>query len=122
MDFIMGRLKSIENALRGIRIFLDRTPNTRVAFCGATIAIGLGIVFDITESEWLFVVFSIGFVFVAEAFNTAIEIHMDLTSPGEHPYARDTKDVAAGAVVLSALTALVVGLIIFLPRVIALFS
>lgn len=54
-----------------------------------------------------------GFVLTAEAFNTAIEIDIDLTSPQYHPYARDTKDVAAGAVLISSVTALIVGVFIF---------
>ena len=54
-----------------------------------------------------------GFVLAAEAFNTAIEIDIDLTSPEFYPYARDTKDIAAGAVLISAMTALIVGILIF---------
>ena len=61
--------------------------------------------------------FAIGFVIIAEAFNTAIEIDMDLTSPEYHPYARDTKDVAAAAVLLSVRVAMVIGLIVFLPKI-----
>ena len=52
---------------------------------------------------------------MSEAFNTAIEIDIDLTSPEFHPYAKDTKDVAAGAVLISAIIAIVVGIHIFLP-------
>lgn len=59
-----------------------------------------------------------GLVLVAEAFNTAIEIDMDLTSPDHHPYARDTKDVAAGAVLIAAVVAAVVGILVFGPYVI----
>jgi diacylglycerol kinase len=51
-----------------------------------------------------------------EAINTAIEIDIDLTSPEYHPFARDTKDVAAAAVLLSAVTVVIIGLIIFLPK------
>ena len=58
-----------------------------------------------------------GFVIIAEAFNTAIEIDIDLTSPEYHPYARDTKDVAAAAVSLSVIMAGIIGLIIFLPKI-----
>ncbi len=54
---------------------------------------------------------------MTEALNTAIEIDIDLTSPEYHPFARDTKDVAAGAVLLSVFVAVIVGLIVFLPKV-----
>ena len=56
-----------------------------------------------------------GMVLMAEAFNTAIEIDIDLTSPTYHPYARDTKDVAAGAVLIASVTAAVIGILIFAP-------
>lgn len=73
----------------------------------------LGFYFKITYLEWAMLVFASGLVFVSEAFNTAIEIDMDLTSPNYHPYAKDTKDVAAGAVLLSAVTAITIGILVF---------
>ena len=77
------------------------------------IVVALGVYFNITRTEWFMLVFAAGFVLTAEAFNTAIEIDMDLTSPNYHPFARDTKDVAAGAVLVSAITALIIGVMIF---------
>lgn len=112
---IVKRAKSFTHAGRGVYIFLKTTHNAWIhilAFCSALV---LGFYFGITTTEWLFLVFAGGFVLVSEAFNTALEIDIDLTSPEYHPYARDTKDVAAGAVLLSACTALVVGMIIFIP-------
>ena len=67
--------------------------------------------------EWVVLVLAIGLVIVAEAFNTAIEVDIDLTSPEYHPYARDTKDVAAGAVLLMVMVATVIALIIFVPKI-----
>jgi diacylglycerol kinase len=77
----------------------------------------LGFYLKVSNLEWIALVFSIGFVIITEVFNTAIEIDIDLTSPDYHPFARDTKDVAAAAVVLSILTAAIVGLIVFLPKI-----
>ncbi len=79
------------------------------------LAVGLGAHFNISSTEWMMLILAAGFVLAAEAFNTAIEIDMDLTSPEYHPFARDTKDVAAGAVLVASLTALVIGILIFLP-------
>jgi len=62
----------------------------------------------------MMLVLAAGLVLSAEAFNTAIEIDINLTSPEYHPYARDTKDVAAGAVLIASITALIIGLLIFL--------
>lgn len=85
----------------------------------ALLVIVLGFYFNVSSLEWIALVFAIGLVFISEAFNTAIEIDIDLTSPEYHPYARDTKDVAAAAVLISVLVAVIVGLIIFLPYFIA---
>lgn len=76
-----------------------------------------GIFFGITVFEWILIIFASGLVFVAEAINTAIEIDINLTSPEYHPYARDTKDVAAGAVLIASMVAFSIGVVIFLPRI-----
>lgn len=118
---LIKRAKSFANAGRGIGVFLKTTPNAWVQlfiFLGALV---LGFYLHITSIEWMFLIVAAGMVLVAEAFNTAIEIDIDLTSPEFHPYARDTKDVAAGAVLIAAGIALVIGLIIFGPRLLAFF-
>lgn len=115
---LLKRAQSFSHAGRGVRLFLRTTHNAWIHVLVLLIAIGLGLYFDITHIEWMILVLTGGFVLVAEAFNTAIEIDIDLTSPEYHPYARDTKDVAAGAVLISAVTAVVVGLFIFVPHII----
>lgn len=114
---IVKRAQSFTHAFRGIRLFLVMTPNVVIHIIAAVLVVKAGFYFKVSEFEWLILVLAISSVFVAEAFNTAIEIDIDLTSPGYHPYARDTKDVAAGAVLLAAIFAVIVGLIIFLPRI-----
>jgi len=114
---IVARIKSSTHAWRGIGILLKTTHNMWAHIFFALLAVYLGFVLKISNSEWIFIVFAIGFVVVAEAFNTAIEIDMDLTSPNHHPYAKDTKDVAAGAVLLSVIVAGIVGMIVFLPKI-----
>lgn len=114
---IVKRAQSFTHAWRGIVVFLKSTHNAWVHGTLFIIALLLGIYFDITRIEWMLLVLVSGFVFTSEAFNTAIEIDIDLTSPEYHPYARDTKDVAAGAVLISALTAGIVGLCIFIPYI-----
>ena len=110
---LIKRAKSFTHATRGVYIFIKTTHNAWVHLVILSLAITLGVYFDITHIEWMLLTLSGGFVLVAEAFNTAIEIDIDLTSPDYHPYARDTKDVAAGAVLIAALTALIVGVFIF---------
>lgn len=105
------------NAFRGLYVVVKITRHAWIHILAALLAVALGFYFCITSTEWISLVFAIGLVFVSEAFNTAIEIDIDLTSPEYHPFARDTKDVAAAAVLLSAFVALIVGSIIFLPKV-----
>jgi diacylglycerol kinase len=110
---LVKRAKSFTHAGRGIWVFVKTTHNAWIHLAILAIAVALGCYLHITVVEWMMLVMAGGFVLVAEAFNTAIEIDIDLTSPEQHPYARDTKDVAAGAVLLSAITAAIIGLFIF---------
>ena len=80
----------------------------------------LGIRYNITAVEWAVLVIASTAVLVTESINTAFEFDIDLTSPEYHPYARDTKDVAAGAVLLSVVGAIIVGCVIFVPKIFAL--
>lgn len=109
------RAQSFTYAFRGILLFLKKTHNSWIQLCFLSATIILGFYFNITSVEWMMIVLASGLVLAAEAFNTAIEIDMDLTSPDYHPHARDTKDVAAGAVLISAFAAVIIGLIIFVP-------
>ena len=117
---IIARGRSVKHAVRGLKIILKTQHNAWVHTFFAILAVFLGFYFHISLGEWSAIILSITSVFVAEAFNTAMEIDIDLTSPNYHPYARDTKDVAAGAVLLTIIGSLVLGLIIFLPKILSL--
>jgi diacylglycerol kinase (ATP) len=114
---IVARGKSFKYAVRGMGIILKTQHNFWIQLVAAAIVVFAGIFFAISGVEWAVLVLAMTAVFVAESFNTAIEIDIDLTSPQYHPYARDTKDVAAGAVLLSVLGAVVIGCIIFIPKI-----
>lgn len=113
--------KKFLNAMRGFHVFLATTQKRDlfIYFSAIIVVIISGFYFKVSNTEWIALVFAIGLVLVSEAFNTAIEIDIDLTSPEFHPYARDTKDVAAAAVLLSVVFAIIVGIIIFLPLSVA---
>ena len=104
------------NAFRGMYIVWKTTRHLFIHIIAALVVIFLGFYFHISGIEWIALIFAIGFVIISEAFNTAIEIDIDLTSPEYHPYARDTKDVAAAAVLLSVFVAIIVGFIVFWQR------
>lgn len=113
---LLARIKSANHAWRGIGILIKTGHNAWGHIFIGLLAVYLGFILDISNTEWLFLSFTIGLVIIAEAFNTAFEIDINLTSPQYHPYARDTKDVAAGAVLISVILSIVVALFIFLPK------
>lgn len=114
----VARAKSFTHAGRGLRVFFKTTHNAWVQVAILVLAILLGIYVEISRTDWLLLIFAAGLVLTTEALNTAFEIDINLTSPDMHPYARDTKDVAAGAVLLASLTAAAIGIGIFGPYII----
>ena len=114
---IVARARSVSYAWRGLKIIALTQHNFWVQILAAAAVTIMGIYYRISPTEWCLLVLATVAVLVAESFNTAIEIDIDLTSPDEHPYARDTKDVAAGAVLLCVFGAVIVGIIIFIPKV-----
>ncbi|MBP6908458.1 MAG: diacylglycerol kinase family protein [Candidatus Pacebacteria bacterium] len=117
---LVARIQSTNNALRGVGIFIRATHNAWMHFFFGFLALFLGFLLEVSTFEWLIIIIAIAMVIITEAINTAIEIDIDLTSPNYHPYARDTKDVAAGAALLAVAMSGIIGLIIFLPKIIPL--
>ena len=112
----MKRLKSF-NAFNGLKILIKEEPNARIHLLASLVVVTLSIVFEINLMEWVAVVFCIGFVLVAETFNTSLENISDFVSPEKNEKIKTIKDLAAAAVLLSAFTALTIGLIIFIPKI-----
>ncbi len=104
-------------AFHGLWYALRTQRNARVHAIIATFAILVGIFFHISAVEFAMIFVAITGVFVAEMFNTVIEICVDLASPTYHPLAKIAKDVAAGAVLLNALLSVVIGLFVLGPHV-----
>ena len=112
------RIKSFGYAFAGIRVLIREEHNAWI-HCVATVAtVTLGFLFDITPGEWTAVVIVIAMVFSAEAVNSAIERTADFVKAERDDRKRDIKDLAAGAVLICAVGAAVVGVIIFLPYLI----
>lgn len=109
------QLKSFAYAWKGIGSFVRKEHNAWI-HCSAIIAVTTaGVLFNITRTEWLIILLCFGIVLAAEAFNTAIERLVNLVSPDYHPIAGDVKDIAAGAVLICAITAAIIGAVIFIP-------
>jgi len=107
-------------AFRGIGSAFRQEHNLWIQAFMAAAAIALGFILHISSLEWLIIILVIASVFVSEFFNSAIESLVDLCSPGFDEKAGRIKDIAAGAVLVTALGALVAGLIIFIPKLVAL--
>ncbi|TGE22480.1 diacylglycerol kinase family protein [Hymenobacter aquaticus] len=116
------RVASFGHAVRGVTSALGSEVHLRFHALATVVVIGLGWYFGIGRLEWALVALAVGTVWAAELLNTALEAVVDLVSPEYHPLAGKAKDVAAGAVLLTALAALVVGGLVFGPRVWALLS
>lgn len=117
---LQKRAASFGYAFKGMADLFKNQPNARIHLMAATIAILAGVFFQISRMEWIAVLLCIALVISLEAVNTAIEYLTDLVSPGMHPLAGKTKDVAAAAVLLAAIGAILVGGMIFLPKIMAL--
>ena len=115
MNELKKRIKSFGYAFKGITSLLKKEHNAWI-HCLAIVVVTLaGIHFGITRTEWCIVCLCFSMVLAAEGFNTAIERLVDLVSPDFHPIAGDVKDVAAGAVLICAIAAAIIGMIIFIP-------
>lgn len=117
MNELQKRIKSFGYALQGIKSFIKVEHNAWIHCFAMTCVIIAGCCFGITATEWICVVLCFGMVLTAEAFNTAIERLANVVSPDFHKGIGDVKDVAAGAVLITAIAAAVVGLIIFIPYI-----
>lgn len=115
---IRKRIQSFGFAFKGIYTLLQREPNARIHLLATVVVCLAGFYFSITKTEWTILALTVGSVFAAESFNTAIEALTDLASPDFHPLAAIAKDVAAAGVLFTAIAALIVGICIFGPYLI----
>lgn len=115
------RAKSFRYAFAGIWSLISTEHNARIHCIAAICAVTAGIIFNISAIEWTVIVLCIGAVLAAESFNSAIETLSDRVSSSYDEAVKRTKDIAAGAVLLTAIAAATAGLIIFVPKIINLF-
>ncbi len=116
-SFVTGRLKSVTYAFKGALKLITTEHSIMVQFSLGILVTMAGFYFDISSTEWLFQTLAIGFVMSIEGLNTAVEKIADFIHPNYHERIGFIKDIAAGAVLFAALTAVIIGLIIYLPRI-----
>jgi len=119
MDF-KKLLRSFGYAFSGILRLVKSEQNARIHLFVTVCAVTAGFVLNITGSEWCVILILIALVWSAEAFNTSIEKLTDHLFHGYHKTARIVKDISAGAVLICAIVAVICGVVIFLPKIVAL--
>ncbi|NIJ51855.1 diacylglycerol kinase family protein [Dyadobacter arcticus] len=118
---ILKALRSFRYAGVGIYNLFRYENNARIHFMACILVVIAGIFFQISSIEWALIVIQIALVLAAEAINTSIEKLADLVSPEYHPVIKIVKDTAAAAVLLLAISAVIIGVIIFIPKVLLYF-
>ena len=111
-------IRSFGFAFEGLAILVRTQPNFRIHLVAAVVAIALGVVLRLSTAEMGLLVLTVGTVLVVEALNTCLETLCDLVSPTYHPLVKKCKDVSAAAVLISALAAVGVAALLFLPRLV----
>lgn len=116
-NFFIGRIKSVKYAVKGM-FLLATTEHSVISqlFFGILITFA-GIYYDISATEWMFQFLCIGLIITAEGLNTAIEAICDYIQPNFDPKIGFIKDIAAGAVAFAAFFAVIIGIIIYYPKV-----
>ncbi len=106
---------SLKHALEGLIYIVTSQPNFQIHLLATLLAVFLGFYLHISRTDWIVITFTICLVLVAETINTAVEAVVDLLTDTFHEKAKLAKDVAAGMVLLTAITSFVIGALIFLP-------
>jgi len=114
---IIKRIKSFKFAFQGLRVLIIEEHNARIHLIATILVLIAGVFLKILAIEWGVIVFSIGLVFSMEAINSAIENLSDFVSPNKHKLIKKVKDLSAGAVLISAIVAMIISCIIFIPKI-----
>jgi len=114
--FVKGRIKSFKFALRGAYLLITTEHSIMVQFSIGILVVILGFVKHISTTEWMIQLLAIGMVLVAESLNTGIEKLSDFIHPDYHHKIGFIKDISAGAATFAAIIALLIGLLIYIPK------
>ena len=116
---IKKRIISFKYAINGLKIILSTQHNFLIHLIVAVLVTVAGLFFKVSDLEWCILIITIALVLGAEAFNTSIEKLTDIVSPDFNIQAGKVKDIAAAAVLITALASVIIGLTIFLPKIIS---
>lgn len=110
-------MDSFKYALEGLFVMFKEERNARIHLIMAIGSMVGGVYFNLSLSEWIFLVFAIGLVIALELINTALENLADFVSPERNEKIKKVKDLAAGAVLIGAISSLIIGILIFAPKI-----
>ncbi|MFV0531153.1 MAG: diacylglycerol kinase family protein [Flavobacteriales bacterium] len=113
---IKSRLNSFKFAFNGLKIFVKEEHNSWIHLFATFCVIIAGFIFKISAFEWIAIVFAIGLVITLEIINSSIENIADFISPGRNDHIKKIKDLSAAGTLISAITAFIIGLIVFIPK------
>lgn len=112
------RFKSFKYAFNGLKILIKEEHNARIHLMATIVVIVAGFAFKISFNEWTAILLAIGLVFALEALNSSIENLADFVAPDINENIKKAKDLGAAAVLIGAIVAIVIGLIVFVPKII----
>ena len=117
---LSGRVHSVRYALQGMRLLLATQHNAWLHAAATVAVVAAGLLLEIRVSDWCWLILAVTIVWAAEALNTAFELLADAVSPNFHSVVGQAKDVAAGAVLITAVGAVIIGLLVLGPYLLAL--
>lgn len=112
-----GRIRSFKHAFAGLWVMLKTQQNAWIHSIATLAVVIAGSFLTLSGTEWCMIILAIIAVWMSEALNTAFEFLADVTNPEFHPLIKKSKDVAAGSVLISAIGAVVIGCIVFVPKI-----
>lgn len=112
-----GRVRSFKYAFRGLKVMIVSQHNAWIHAVATMVVAAVSFYFHLTRAEWCWIILAIISVWTAEAFNTAFEFLTDVASTEFHPLAENAKDVAAGAVLITAIGSVLIGIVVFGPYI-----
>ena len=116
-----GILQTIKNSLNGFKSYAKEGKSIIIFLCGVIIEILMGFVYKINGLEWILIICILGIILAVELINTAIENTCDAITKEYNPYIKIAKDCGSAATFVIFVVAVILNLIIFLPKIIALF-
>ncbi|WP_046756082.1 diacylglycerol kinase family protein [Kordia jejudonensis] len=116
-NFLLGRIRGVGYAFKGAYLLITTEASVKAQFFIGVLVTIAGIYFEISTTEWIVQTLIIGLIMSLEGFNTAVEEIADFIHPEHHKKIGLIKDLAAGAVFIFAIAAIIIGCIIYLPKI-----